>query len=69
MIDDGDVLDVALIFSPRSPVGCLVFFIAVAITAWLAFRNTNECEAKKCATGEHAELLEGRCLCVVEAPR
>jgi hypothetical protein len=68
VIDDDDVTAVAWIFSGIT--GWFTFAlaaVAISVTAYVACENTKECETHSCPSQKHAELLEGRCVCVEAA--
>ncbi len=64
MIDDDDVMDVALLTSGLPGwFGFVIFVVVVSLTAYAACENTQECESKQCASGQE-KLLDGECVCV-----
>lgn len=67
MIDDDDVGFVALALSDVRGWGVIIFIVIVGVVAWVAHENEQECAAKSCESGAHAELLDHKCVCVTEA--
>ena len=67
MIDDDDVGYAALALSDiKGPFGFLIAVVCVSLLAYAACENEKECAAKTCPSGQSAQLLDHKCLCVTE---
>lgn len=64
MFDGDDLGDLALIFFPTSLVGLFFWLIMICIGLFVVSINKDECAQLACKNGQHAQLLDNRCLCV-----
>lgn len=67
MLDDSDTNFIVAAFSPTSPLGLVVWILAIAIVAAIVSSNKADCAAMNCAPPAQPRLVAHECLCVTPA--